>query len=140
MSTLSSINGILCADIDSVDGNAKINIFKFDDVIFCADVSPTPTPTITPTPTPTPVCTPECCPADLCYSRDGCRDACQCNDVQTYYLHLPCGGDCLLSNADGIFTDNECLELAAAGYYVDSSAECWYWDGSSSLSFDTNCR
>jgi hypothetical protein len=140
MVNISAINGIPCIEIGLIDGLDEFQIQLFDNIPFCGDVSPTPTPTITPTPTPTPVCTPECCPADLCNSRDSCRDACQCNDVQTYYLHLPCGGDCLLSNADGIFTDSECLELAAAGYYVDSSAECWYWDGSSSLSFDTNCR
>jgi hypothetical protein len=140
MGTITKLNDVLCVNISKVADVLKANVSMWDDNTFCPGGSPTPTPTITPTPTPTPVCTAECCPADLCYSRDDCRDACQCNDVQPYYLHLPCGGDCLLSNADGIFTDNECLELAAAGYYVDSSAECWYWDGSSSLSFDTNCR
>jgi hypothetical protein len=146
MANISSVNGVVCADIGSIDGIAKVDISLFDGIPFCADVSPTPTPTNTPTPqptptpTPTPVCVPECCPAELCFSKRDCTDACLCNDVQPYFLHLPCGGDCLLSNADGIFTDSDCLELADAGYYVDSSAECWYWDGSSSLSFDTNCR
>jgi hypothetical protein len=144
MSTLSSINGILCADIDSVDGNAKINILKFDDVLFCSDVTPTPTPTPvtpkpTPTPTPTPVpCDPGCCERELCYGRD-CLAACDCNEFGTFYLHLPCNTDpCELAYADGIFKDERCETPADAAYYSQGGV-CYYWDGSTTLSVQGPC-
>jgi len=149
MGTITSLNGVACGDINAVNNllaGAGGDILKWDDNTFCPVVSPTPTPTNTPTPqptptpTPTPVCTPECCAALLCYGKRDCGDACQCLEQSNVFLHLPCGGDCVLSNADGIFEDSECETPAPEGYYVDANNECWYWDGSSSLSFNSNCR
>lgn len=135
MANISSINGILCVDIGSVNGNAKADISEFDSIPFCAP-TPTPTPTPTPsptpggpTPTPTPTCRPQCCPASVCYDRDNCRNSCSCNDIRTVYLKTKCEDDpCILPNATGIFDDDTCTTAAATGYYSQSG--CYYWDGS----------
>lgn len=143
MANISSINGILCVDIGSVNGNAKADISEFDSIPFCAP-TPTPTPTPTPsptpggpTPTPTPTCRPQCCPASVCYDRDSCRNSCSCNDIRTVYLKTPCEDDpCILPNATGIFDDDTCTTAAPNGYYSQSG--CYYWDGST-LVYQGSC-
>jgi len=111
-------------------------------------ISPTPRSTGTPTPTPpavTPSVTPspspcalDCCFVELCFSQDDCVTACQCNDVRQVYIHKCVGSACRLDSAFGIFDDKDCTVPSAAGYYVDA-AGCYYWDGSSSLSFSADC-
>ena len=133
-------------DIGSVNGNAKADISEFDSIPFCA---PTPTPTATPTPTPTPggptptptpTCAPQCCIKDLCYNRDSCRNACECNDIRTVYLKIPCQDDpCDLSFATGIFEDDLCTTVAPNGYYADSNAGVCYLWSNPSLTFNSNC-
>lgn len=138
MANISSVNGVLCADIGSIDGVAKLDISLFDGIPFCPAVSPTPTPTITPTPTPTP-CARGCCFVELCYSDTSCGESCICSVTVPVYLGLNCSTDpCTLANAYGIFDDNRCGTYAAAGYYSDGT-ECWYWDGSGTLSFGQPC-
>ena len=105
----------------------------------------TPTPTITPTMTPTPTitpspvpCAPGCCYVELCYSRDNCVKACECNDVIGVYLHQPCDQDpCELAYADGIFEDPSCNTEAAEGYY-SSGTDCYSWIGLV-LTYDGPC-
>ena len=156
MANISAVNGILCVDIGSVNSNAKIDIFQFDGIEFCV-ATPTPTPTVSPTNTPTPTptqspgrvtptptptesppCVPDCCFVELCYDANECGEACACNIRKSYYLHLPCGGTCDLSNADGIFDDERCSIQAAEGFYSNGS-DCWYWDGSSTLAYNGPC-
>lgn len=139
MATISAVNGILCVDIGSINGNAKIDISAFDSIPFCADVTPTPTPTPEPTPTPTPVCEATCCEAELCYDSQDCSKACSCDSVAIFYLHIPCGNlyGCELAYADGIFTDSECLEPAREAYY-SQNGQCYYWDGST-LTYQGGC-
>jgi hypothetical protein len=155
MANISSVNGILCVDIGSINGNAKIDIFQFDGIEFCV-ATPTPTPTVSPTNTPTPTptqspggvtptptptesppCVPDCCFVELCYDANECAEACACNIFKPYYLHLPCGGDCRLSNADGIFDDSRCSVPAEAGFYSDGT-DCWYWD-TTNLTYQGPC-
>jgi hypothetical protein len=141
MGTVTKLNDVLCANISKVSDVLKANASKWDDNTFCPSgptPTPTPTPTATPTPTPTPTCVAECCPTELCYDKRDCNGACQCNDTSLFYLHLPCGGDCFLSNADGIFLDDLCTSPMDPAYFVDGKGECWYWDGST-LTFDTYC-
>jgi hypothetical protein len=144
MGTITSVNGIGCDSIVSIDGVAKINIAFFDNNTFCADVSPTPTPTNTPTPQPTPTPTPTpcargCCFVELCYSDSSCNEACPCNNLIPVYLGLNCSTDpCTLANAYGIFDDDRCGTYANPGYYSDGT-ECWYWDGSGTLFFSQPC-
>jgi len=97
--------------------------------------TPTPTPTITPSSTP---CALDCCFVQLCFSQDDCVTACQCNDVRDVYLHVCVGNPCRLASAFAIFDDKNCTVPSAAGYYVDATG-CYYWDGSSSLSFSADC-
>ena len=140
MGTVTKLNDVLCANISKVDDILKANASKWDDNTFCSAVSPTPTPTPglspTPTPTPTPACVPDCCLRELCSGSD-CTDACACFNVVEVYLHLPCGGDCILSNADGIFRDSRCGIPAKVGSYSDGT-DCYDWDGST-LSYQGPC-
>jgi hypothetical protein len=139
MGTITSVNGIGCDSIVSIDGVAKINIAFFDNNTFCPGGSPTPTPTNTPTNTPTPQPTPTptptpcargCCFVELCYSDSACNESCTCSVTVPVYLGLNCSTDpCTLANAYGIFDDDRCGTTAATGYYSDGT-ECWYWDGS----------
>jgi len=135
MANISSINGILCVDIGSVNGNAKADISEFDSIPFCA---PTPTPTATPTPTPTPggptptptpTCEPDCCPIELCYSVRDCGDACSCNNTGVFYIHKCAGDPCEMAFATGIYTDDQCTTGAGFGYYSDNGGKCYYWGG-----------
>jgi hypothetical protein len=138
MANISSINGILCVDIGSVNGNAKADISEFDSIPFCA---PTPTPTATPTPSPTPggptptptptptSCELECCPIELCYSVRDCTDACACNNPELFYIHKCVGDDCVIDVAFGIYKDELCTSPGDSGYYSQSAGKCWYWDG-----------
>jgi hypothetical protein len=113
--------------------------------VSCVTPTPTPTPTTTPaapspTPTPTPTpspCVPDCCDVELCEGSD-CSEACSCVSSRTFYLSMPCGCPGNLQNATGIYTDDRCGTPAREGYYSDGS-ECYYWDGSSSLSYQSNC-
>jgi len=148
MGTITSVNGIGCDSIVSIDGVAKINIAFFDNKTFCPGGSPTPTPTNTPTNTPTPQPTPTptptpcargCCFVELCYSDSACNESCTCSVTVPVYLGLNCSTDpCTLANAYGIFDDDRCGTYAAAGYYSDGT-ECWYWDGSGTLFFSQPC-
>jgi hypothetical protein len=113
--------------------------------VSCVTPTPTPTPTTTPaapspTPTPTPTpspCVPDCCEIELCVGGD-CSEACSCVASGTFYLSMPCGCPGNLQNATGIFEDDRCGTPAREGFYSDGS-ECYYWDGSSSLSYQSNC-
>jgi hypothetical protein len=148
MGTITSVNGIGCDSIVSIDGVAKINIAFFDNNTFCPGGSPTPTPTNTPTNTPTPQPTPTptptpcargCCLVELCYSDSACNESCTCSVTVPVYLGLNCSTDpCTLANAYGIFDDDRCGTYAVAGYYSDGT-ECWYWDGSGTLFFSQPC-
>ena len=108
-------------------------------------MTPTPRVTDTPTPTPTPTVTPsttpcvlDCCFTQLCYSDADCVTACQCNDIRDVYLHKCLDAPCRLGNAFGIYDDKNCTVPSAAGYYSDG-VECYYWDGSSSVTLDSIC-
>jgi hypothetical protein len=143
MGTITKLNGVLCANISRVDGILKANVLKWDGNTFCPSgptPTPTPTPTVTPTPTPTPTpCPPGCCYVELCYGPDDCFQACSCRTMVGVYLHQPCTDDpCELAYADGIFLDDTCTTVADRGYYSDGT-DCWYWDGASSLSYDSPC-
>jgi len=113
--------------------------------VSCVTPTPTPTPTTTPaapspTPTPTPTpspCVPDCCDVELCVGSD-CSEACSCTQSGTFYLSMPCGCPGNLQNATGIFEDDRCGTPAREGYYSDGTY-CYYWDGSSSLSYQSNC-
>lgn len=113
--------------------------------VSCVTPTPTPTPTTTPaapspTPTPTPTpspCVPDCCDVELCVGSD-CSEACSCVNSGTFYLSMPCGCPGNLQNATGIFEDNRCGTPAREGYYSDGT-QCYYWDGSSSLSYQSDC-
>ena len=140
MGTVTKLNDVLCANISKVDDILKANASKWDDNSFCPSgptPTPTPTPTVTPTPTPTPTCVPDCCFVEVCVS-DECTNACACIEVIGVYLHLPCGGDCILSNADGVFQDSRCGIPEKAGLYFSDGADCYYWDGST-LSYQGPC-
>jgi hypothetical protein len=139
------LNGIFCYDLNSVTGivTGIGGDFKWDDNVFCFSgptPTPTPTPTVTPTPTPTPTPCPEgCCYIELCYGPDDCFQACSCRTMVGVYLHRPCTDDpCELAYADGIFDNDTCDTPSPRGYYSDGT-DCWYWDGSSSLSYDSPC-
>lgn len=113
--------------------------------VSCVTPTPTPTPTTTPaapspTPTPTPTpspCVPDCCDVELCVGSD-CSEACSCVNSGTFYLSMPCGCPGNLQNATGIFEDDRCGTPAREGYYSDGT-QCYYWDGSSSLSYQSDC-
>jgi hypothetical protein len=110
--------------------------------VSCVTPTPTPTPTNTPTNTPTPTptpsaCVPDCCDVELCVGSD-CSEACSCIQSGTFYLSMPCGCPGNLQNATGIFEDDRCGTPAREGYYSDGTY-CYYWDGSSSLSYQSNC-
>lgn len=141
MGTVTKLNDVLCANISKVDDILKANASKWDDNSFCPSgptPTPTPTPTVTPTPTP---CPPGCCYVELCYNPDEPKEACDCNTIVGVYLHLPCVDlDCNLSNATGIYDNDTCDSAAAPGYYQDGSGAVYYWDGNTSLSFDSNCK
>lgn len=163
MGTISKVNDILCANISKIDDILKANASKLDDNTFCpvsptptptptkspgatatptptVTVTPTVTPTITPTPTPTPSvpCQKGCCFVQLCYGAD-CSEACSCNQPVEMYLSLPCSTDpCTLANATGIYRDDQCTAPAPDGYYSDA-ADCYYWDGSTSLTYQGPC-
>ena len=104
----------------------------------CVTPTPTPTPTMTPTPTATP-CAPGCCMVELCYGQDECAQACTCREPANYYISILCSTDpCIMANALGIYLDDRCGTTAPAGYYSDG-VDCYYWDGSSSLSNQGPC-
>jgi len=110
-------------------------------------LTPTPTPTSTqagstPTPTLTPtsttVCSPGCCEAELWYGRD-CSAACGKENFDLFFLSIPCETDpCTLANATGIFINASCDTKAGLGYYSDGT-DCYYWDGTSSLTPQGPC-
>jgi hypothetical protein len=139
MANITKINDILCVDVAKLDDILKAGVAFWDDNSFCPEVTPTPTPGPTPTPSPTPTCDPGCCYVELCYSPDGCRDACPCNNIRPYYLSIPCKTDpCLLSIATGIFNDDVCSDPAPDGYYSDGT-DCYSWFGGV-ITFDAPCR
>ena len=144
MGTVTKLNDVLCANISKVDDILKANASKWDDNSFCPSgptPTPTPTPTVTPTPTPTPTCAPGCCYVELCYSERFPIEACDCLEVRGYYLHQTCDQDpCELAYATGIYDDDSCSTASQAGYYQDGSGVVYYWDGNTSLSFDSNCK
>ena len=99
---------------------------------------PTKTPAVTPTPTSSAPCRRGCCYVELCSGAD-CAEACSCNFQAGFYLSIPCETDpCTLANALGIYTDDTCTNPARAGSYSDGFG-CWDWDGSSTLTFNSNC-
>ena len=151
MGTISKLNDVLCANISKVDDKTKSSISKWDDNTFCPSVTPTPTPTlatsqtptptpaVTPTPTETLPCDPGCCYVELCYSPDGCRDACPCNNIRPVYLSRPCKFDpCELAYATGIFNDDFCTDPAPEGYYSDG-VDCYSWFAGV-ITYDAPCR
>lgn len=150
MGTITSLNGVACGSINAVNNllaGAGGDILKWDDNTFCPVVTPTPTPTPTPsptpggpTPTPTPTCAPQCCFIQLCYDRDDCRNACECNDIRGVYLKIPCENDpCELSYATGIYDDDLCTSVAASGYYADpNTGECYFWN-TTTLVYNGRC-
>ena len=93
---------------------------------------------VTPTPTSSAPCRRGCCYVELCSGAD-CAEACSCNFQAGFYLSIPCETDpCTLANALGIYTDDTCTNPARAGSYSDGFG-CWDWDGSSTLTFNSNC-
>ena len=145
MGIITKLNDVLCGSIKKVDDITKSSIKYWDDNEFCPPTptpEPTPTPTPTPggpTPTPTPTCLPECCPASLCYDRNDCRGSCSCNDIRSVYLKLICRDDpCILAFASAIFDEDTCTTFAQSGYYSDGSG-CYYWNGTSSLTYQGPC-
>jgi hypothetical protein len=99
-----------------------------------AAASPTPTPTPTPTPA---GCLPGCCYIELCFG-DDCKRACSCDNPVSVYLSINCETDpCILSNATGIFNDDQCSAPAQEGYYSDGT-DCWSWF-SGVLTYDVPC-
>ena len=152
MGNITKLNDILCYNINAIDGivaGIGGDLLKWDDNDFCLQ-SPTPTPTpsptpggASPTPTPTPTitpspCAPGCCPVELCVG-DDCSLACTCRTPLTYYISIACSTDpCVMSNALGIYVDNRCGIPAGAGYYSDGN-DCYYWDGTSSISPQGPC-
>ena len=101
--------------------------------------SPTGTPSVTPTPTRTPeACPKDCCFVQLCYSSKNCQDACLCNEPVNVYLTVCVGDNCELSAAYGIYEEDSCTNPAISGYY-SNGVICYYWDGVSTLSFNSNC-
>jgi hypothetical protein len=99
-----------------------------------AAASPTPTPTPTPTPA---GCLPGCCYVDLCYG-DDCKRACGCDIPVSVYLSINCETDpCTLSNATGIFRDDQCSAPEQEGYYSDGT-DCYSWFGGV-LMYDGPC-
>lgn len=152
MGTVTKLNDVLCVNISKVDDILKANASKWDDNTFCpagsptptptptqspANVTPTPTPTMTPTPTATP-CAPGCCPVELCVG-DDCSIACTCRTPLTYYISIACSTDpCIMANALGIYVDDRCGTPAGFGYYSDGT-DCYYWDGTSSISPQGPC-
>jgi hypothetical protein len=151
MGNITKLNDILCYNINAIDNivaGIGGDLLKWDDNDFCLQ-SPTPTPTPsptpggaspTPTPTPTPTpCTPGCCAVELCYDPRSCNGACSCTFSATYYLSIPCDTDpCDLNIATGIYLDSRCGTPAPAGYYVQMG-ECYYWDGSSTITYNGAC-
>jgi hypothetical protein len=108
-------------------------------------LTPTPTPTATtvgstptPTPTSTTVCEADCCPVVLCIGID-CTQACSCRKQGNFYLSRPCNTDpCELPYATGIFLTNKCNDPAPDDYYSDGTY-CYYWDGTSTLTYQGPC-
>jgi hypothetical protein len=155
MGTVAKVNNILCVNISKIDNILKANASKFDDNAFCPAVplTPTPTPTVTATITPTPRVTPtltptpsqtppecpkDCCIVQLCYSSKNCQDACLCNEPVNVYLTVCTGDPCELSVAFGIYEEDTCTNPSKSGYYSNGTI-CYYWDGVSTLSFNSNC-
>jgi hypothetical protein len=68
-----------------------------------------------------------CCLKELCFDENDPPIACQCNVTVQVYLHLPCGGSCGFSNADGLFDDADCRTPAPRGFYSDG-VDVYYWD------------
>jgi hypothetical protein len=95
------------------------------------------TPTPTPTPTATPPCIPDCCQVELCYGGD-CTESCSCAVTRLVYLSICRDQRCELSGATGIYDDPSCSGPAQDGYYSDGTG-CYYWDGSSSLTYQGPC-
>ena len=128
------------------DANKLNTGISFGDPCSYSCVTPTPTitPTMTPTPTITPTitpspCAPGCCVVELCYGSDDCSQACTCREPANYYISILCSTDpCIMANALGIYLDDRCGTPAPAGYYSDG-VDCYYWDGSSSLSYGGGC-
>ena len=58
---------------------------------------------------------------DFVYSDRDCRTACGGGDCVSYYVDETIG--CTLSVGTGIYTDGECEECAASGYYSTNTCD-----------------